>query len=274
MTDASQSKPSYVLGTDDAELQRLRRQQATWARETTVWIDRLRLGEGDRVVDAGCGPGFVVPELLARVGGSGRVLAVDGEERYLADLRTRLAREPQSPVAVHHARLESFEPELQVDGVFARWVLTFPPEPGAIVERMASWLKPGGRLVLVDYNHEGISLYPDSPGFRRVVHQLRAWFAERGGDAFVAGRIPHFVHGAGLELESLEPTVRCGGPGGSIWSWAEEFFLHHSGVMEDEGWLTGSERAAFVEEWQARRKDPNARFYTPIQVCATARKPS
>lgn len=270
---ATNARPGYVLGVEAAELQRLKRQQDTWAKETSEWVGRLQLEPGSTVVDAGCGPGFVVPELRERVGSSGRVIAIDGEERYLAELRQTAERQSWNNVQVEHGQLEGFELDEPVDGVFARWMLTFPSDPGAIVKRLASWLKPGGRVVLVDYNHEGISVYPRSEGFVHVVATLRKWFADRGGDAFIAGRLPGLLRAAGLEVESVDPVVRCGEPGSAIWSWAEEFFLFHSAAMEDQGLLSSAERDDFVEEWHERRKSPDARFYTPIQVCITAQRP-
>ena len=269
----AQSGAGYVLGVEAAELQRLKRQQDTWAVETSEWVDRLQLQPGAAVVDAGCGPGFVVPELRERVGAQGRVIAIDGEERYLTELRQTAERQSWNNVQVEHGQLENFELSEAVDGVFARWMLTFPSDPGAIVARLASWLKPGGRAVLVDYNHEGISLYPRSEGFVRVVATMRKWFADRGGDAFVAGRIPGFLRAAGLEVESVDPVVRCGEPGSSIWAWAEEFFLFHSSAMEEQGLLSSAEREQFAKEWHERAQSPDARFYTPIQVGFTARRP-
>ena len=270
---ATNAGRGYVLGVEAAELQRLRRQQDTWAAETSEWVDKLQLEPGATVVDAGCGPGFVVPQLRDCVGTNGRVIAIDGEERYLTELREAVERQSWNNVQIEHTLLETCELPEAVDGVFARWMLTFPSDPGAIVARLAGWLKPGGRAVLVDYNHEGISLYPRSEGFVRVVATMRKWFADRGGDAFVAGRIPEFLRAAGLEVESVDPVVRCGEPGSLIWAWAEEFFLYHSSAMVDQGLLSPAERENFAEEWNERRANPDSRFYTPIQVCFTARRP-
>ncbi len=263
----------YVLGEADAELHRLRRQQATWAAQTRDWIAQLRLEPGQTVVDAGCGPGYVVPLLREAVGETGRVIAVDASRRYLQELEQQVTSERWRNVEIVHAKLEELDWRASVDAVFARWVLTFPADPAAIVDRIAAWLKPGGRANLIDYNHEGISVYPHSTGFRRVVEAMRQWVADRGGDAFVAGRIPRMLADAGLELRGLTPLVRCGSPGSEIWKWAEEFFLHHSETMAAQGLLTASERNEFVEQWRALCEDACATFYSPIVVCATARKP-
>ena len=268
------SETRYVLGTSDHELARLRLQQATWQAETEAWVDRLGLTEGATVIDAGCGPGLVVPVLRERVGETGRVIGVDAEARYLGVLEDTARTSGWSNVETRHGRIEDVELEARADGVFARWMLSFPRDPQAIVTRLASWLAPGGRLVLVDYNHHGVSLYPRSEGFEAVIRATRAWYASGGGDAFVAGRIPELVERAGLELGSLDPIVRCGAPGSPVWRWAEEFFLHHSATMQDLGLLEPTEREDFVEQWHARRKNRNARFYTPIVVSALAIKPA
>jgi len=49
-----------------------------WGACTRGFLDRMRVENGMRVLDLGCGPGFVTLELAERVGPKGTVLAVDG----------------------------------------------------------------------------------------------------------------------------------------------------------------------------------------------------
>jgi SAM-dependent methyltransferase len=231
-----------------------------------------------------------VSELLAlRVGPAGRVHAVDESERWIAHLAARLAG-PGAPegaerIRPHRVRLEELDRaalglgpdrpgdspargDAGVDGVFVRWVLSFPRDPGAIVARLAALLRPGGRLVAVDYNHEGVSLFPESPGFRAVVDATRALYARTGGDAFVAGRFPALFRAAGLRLESLEPHAIAGGPGSPAFEWADTFWTHHCHRMEAQGLLSPAHKARFLAEWDERRGDPDALFFSPLVVHA------
>ena len=130
------------------------------------------------------------------------------------------------------------------------------------------------RSVVVDYNHEGVSLFPRSEGFAAVIRATRAWYESMGGSTFVAGDLPRHLRAAGLELVEQLPVVRSGRPGSAVWSWAEEFFMGHSHSMEEAGLLTAAEGESFRAEWQERSQDPDACFYSPIVVGFAARRPS
>jgi SAM-dependent methyltransferase len=258
----------YVLGTDDYELARLALQQRVWAAPTERWLDLLRLAPGARVLDAGCGPGYVSARLRPRVLPGGRVVALDESPRWIEFLTEHCRREGWPEIEPRLGRLEHLDERGTFDGVFVRWVLSFPADPGGLLIRLARALRPGGKLVAVDYNHEGVSLYPPSAGFRAVIEATRALYRSRGGDAFVAGRFPALFRGAGLELESIEPTAICGGPDSPAFQWADSFWPYHCHLMETAGVLTRADKELFLAEWAERRADPDALFYSPLVVAA------
>jgi SAM-dependent methyltransferase len=265
----------YILGASDLERDRLAFQHEVWSPVTERFLDRLGSLEGASVLDAGAGPGFVLESLIARVGPSGRVVALDESPRWIAHLeRTRAAR-GWTRVEIVRSRIESapLAPS-SFDLAFARWVLSFPPRPDACIAALASALKPGGLLAIEDYNHEGISLFPDSAGFRAVVRATRAWYASKGGDVWIAGRLPALARAAGLEPVEITPSVLAGGPDSPAFRWASAFFPHHSQSMVDAGLLSPDERALFLREWEERTADPSALFFSPIVVDFAARKPA
>ena len=266
------SSPDYVLGTDDHELDRLALQQRVWAGQTEGWLDRLQLARGSAVLDAGCGPGWVTERLVDRVGDSGRVVALDESPRWIEHLGGLVAERGWTNVEPRRGQLEELDEASRYDGVFVRWVLSFPPDPGDLIARFARALKPGGRLVAIDYNHEGVSLFPESRGFRAVVEATRALYRSRGGDVFVAGRFPSLFREAGLELEHLEPHAIAGGPGTLPFAWADSFWPYHCHNMEAAGHLSTEDKQLFLEEWAVRREDPDTVFYSPLVVCAVGRR--
>ena len=275
----SQPAFEYVLGSSDPELQRLGRQQAVWSEQTEAWLDLLELpASGAAVLDAGCGPGEVLARLARRVGPDGHLVGIDDSPRWIEVAGERARAEAWPTTELLQGRLEQVGDDGSLDGrfdgIFCRWVLSFPPDPGALVARFARWLRPGGRLVVVDYNHEGVSLFPRSEGFAAVIRATRAWYESMGGSTFVAGDLPRHLRAAGLELVEQLPVVRSGRPGSAVWSWAEEFFMGHSHSMEEAGLLTGAEGERFRTEWSERRADPDACFYSPIVVGFAARRPS
>lgn len=264
---------NYVLETGDRELARLGFQHEVWGPTTERFLDRLQPAPGARVLDLGCGPGFVLSSLARRVGPQGSVVALDESERWIEHLSRRKRAADEAGVEILQARLEeaALEPG-SFDLIFARWVLSFPAGVESIVEKLARALKPGGLLAIEDYQHEGISLYPPSDGFRAAIRATRALYKSRGGDAFVAARLPGLMRAAGLEVVDLTPNVLCGGPKSPAFRWAGAFFPHYSEALAAAGFMSAREREQFLSEWSAAERDPDAMFFSPMVVDVAGRK--
>lgn len=263
----------YVLGTDEHELARLGLQQKVWGPHTEHFIDRLRVPSGARILDVGCGPGFVLESLHSRVGTQGHLTALDESAEWMVHLTRVIGKNGWRNVHLVQARVQDFEvPEGTYDVIFMRWVLSFLPDPEELIAKLARGLRPGGALAIQDYNHEGCSLFPDSPAFRSVVAATRRWVASHGGDLWIAARLPAMLRAAGLEVVDCTPHVICGGPGSPAFVWADAFFPHHSRRMVEEGVLGAEEREAFVQEWGERKRDDGAMFFSPIVLDCAGRK--
>ncbi len=264
----------YVLGTSDAELDRLAFQHEVWGPVTRAFLARLGVAPGWRVLDLGCGPGLVTFELADLVGPRGQVVALDESARWIDHVEHEIGVRRLSNVRTLRARIQEADLESETfDLVITRWVLSFLPDPASVVTRIARALKPGGLFAIEDYNHEGISVFPESDGFRAIVRATRAMYAQAGGDTWVAARAPGIFRAAGLATISIVPNLLCGGPGSPAFRWAGLFFPHFSAAMEAKGLLTTAERRQFLDEWSRREADPDALFFSPIVVDAAARKP-
>ena len=265
---------SYVLGTNQQELERLGFQHEVWGGVTRAFLDRIGVARGARCLDLGCGPGFVVEDLRARVGPTGSVVALDESQLWI-DHMTQVLRERKiDNVELVRTRIQDAELEPgSFDVIFSRWVFSFLPEPAAVVKKLARALKPGGVFAIEDYNHEGISIFPESKGFDAVVRATRAMYAQVGGDAWIAGRARKLFREAGLEVMSITPNVMCGGSESLAFRWAGRFFPHFSEAMVAKGLLTREERELFLREWAERERDPDALFFSPFVVDAAARRP-
>ena len=91
---------AYTMGTDDAELARLRDQHATWAQQAERLWSRAGIAAGAHVLDLGCGPGFTTRALADVVGGDGRVVGRDISTRFLNHLDDRRARQGLSLIHI------------------------------------------------------------------------------------------------------------------------------------------------------------------------------
>ena len=264
----------YLLGTDSEERRRLETQHRLWAEWAHDLWDRAGFGRGHRLLDLGCGPGFAALELADRVGAEGQVLAVDESARFIGALSQEVARRELARLTARVERVETLRLEPgSLDGVFARWLFCFLPEPLPIIERVVSGLRPGGRLVVWDYlNYRATALHPRSPAFERVLAAVDESWRRTGGDLNVGERIPGLIAGAGCRLLELVPLSRFARPGTALWQWPTGFFRGYVPRLVEAGLLTEGERQAFEAEWRAREQDPGAFLSAPPMVGIIAEK--
>jgi len=123
--------------------------------------DHVRLLEGGVQAsggvwaDLGSGRGAFTLALAELIGPTGIIYSVDLDQRALGD--QALAMQAQFPATlVHYVRADFTQPlELPpLDGVVMANALHFVPRhrQGAVVQAIRGYLRPGGRLVLVEYN--------------------------------------------------------------------------------------------------------------------------
>ncbi|SFN06367.1 Methyltransferase domain-containing protein [Streptomyces sp. cf124] len=109
-------------------------------------VAELRLREGDRVLDAGCGTGRALPPLRAAVGASGVVLGADLTAAMLAAaVRAGRGRDGWL-VCADAGRLPLRTASL--DAVFAAGLVAHLPSPAEGLRELARVVGPGGTLAL------------------------------------------------------------------------------------------------------------------------------
>ncbi len=264
-------EPEYLLGTNDSELARLEFQHSVWRDLTEGALDRAGLGPGAKVLDLGCGPGFVSQDIASRLGPSGHLTCLDESPVWH---RVLSGVDWPCPVERIEKRIEDAAlPEAEYDLVFSRWVFSFLSDVDAAAAKVFRSLKPGGRVVIQDYNHEGISVFPRSAGFESVVRCTREFYRDYGGDAWVAAALPGALRRAGFTELEVQPNVKAGGPGSGVFQWADVFFPVFSGVFLSRGLMTREERLQFLDEWEALKENPDALFFSPIVCDVIAVKP-
>jgi ubiquinone/menaquinone biosynthesis C-methylase UbiE len=109
------------------------------------------VGVGARVADLGAGDGFLTVRLASAVGPSGKVYAVDIDEKALDGLRHRLADAHIANVdVVVGAEDDPHLPGVGLDAAFIVNAYHEMPKGVAVLQRVLAALKPGGRLVLCE----------------------------------------------------------------------------------------------------------------------------
>lgn len=264
----------YVLGTNDAELQRLGFQHRLWAREAADAWERGGIGPGKTVLDVGCGPGFVTLDLASIVGPTGRVVAVDESERFVNHLRARAEATGAQNISASVGDVQRLQlPAASADAAYSRWVLCFVPDPEAVVAGVASALKPGGAFIVQDYLfYRALRLSPSGRMMEKVVDAVEASWRARGGDPEICRRLPTLMAAHGLKLRDAKSIVRVARPGSALWEWPGTFFRNYLPVLVSGGYLSDADRVAFEREWAEHSANPVAIFSTPILMDVIAVK--
>ena len=128
--------------------------RAGWQKPDEV-VRALKLAPGAVVGEVGAGPGYFTLRLARAVGPSGKVIAVEVVPEILAVLEQRLAAAGVANVAPLLSPAE--DPRLPpgaCDLVLVVNTFHHFPEEVAYLRKLAAALRPGGRLVNVDF-HEG-----------------------------------------------------------------------------------------------------------------------
>ncbi len=121
-----------------------------WQKPDEV-LKALALAPGQVACDVGAGPGYFTLRLAQAVGPSGRVYAVDVEPALLAGLRDRLG-EARNVTPVLAVGDDPLLPLGACDAVLVVNTFHHFPDGVAYLWRLSASLKPGGRIVNVDFH--------------------------------------------------------------------------------------------------------------------------
>lgn len=271
----STEEREYILGTDREERDRLHTQHQTWRQQSYSLWERAGIRTGHVVLDLGCGPGATTLDLAELVGPTGRVLAVDKSERFLAALREDLVARRITQVETQQAAVEdlALEPE-SLDAAYTRWLLCWLQDPGAVLRTVAQALKPGAYFALQEYLDWGaMKLVPRNEVFDEVILAcMRSW--EAGGATIdFCDRLPDLAEAAGLELTLFEPVARLGPVGSLEWRWLGEFFRSYLPRLVASDQISASLHEAFLAEWDERTRAARGYCTTPTLANVLLRKP-
>lgn len=125
------------------ELPRLSALAAMYDDHTFRCLSLLGVSPGWRCLDVGTGPGHVARRLAEAVGPEGTVTALDRGTRLLETFANPPNLEPLEADALRAS-------PGRYDLVHCRTMLMHTPQRTALLARMASWVRPGGWLMVGD----------------------------------------------------------------------------------------------------------------------------
>jgi SAM-dependent methyltransferase len=258
----TKSGSHYVHGSGPEEQQRLGLMNDLLNR---ACLRELALRGGERVLDVGCGLARFARELASAHEGV-RVVGVERDERQIEGSRV-FAHE-----RVEVRRGDAYELPLaerewgSFDVAWGRFVLEHVSDPARVVAQMVRAVKPGGRVVLCDDDHDLLRLDPPAPEFERLWNAYQQTYAAHGNDPWIGRRLPRLLHGAGARPERATWIFFGSCAGAREWRvvldncrgilvGAREAIERFSGSAEFDRGL------AEFDRWSAR---PDASFWLPL----------
>jgi ubiquinone/menaquinone biosynthesis C-methylase UbiE len=134
--------------------------------EFATVVSLLRIGEGSIVADVGAGGGAWSARLSRKVGTAGRVYASEVNRALCHEIESLAARESLGNVEVVAAQDDDPKlPKGRLDAVLMRFVYHAVRSREATMRGIRRALRPGGRLLVIDY----------APPEPQLMDQLRAW---------------------------------------------------------------------------------------------------
>jgi SAM-dependent methyltransferase len=188
----------YVIATGRRGRDRLKVLSRVFAETTTRLLDGVGLAPGMTCLDVGCGGGDVAADLARRVGPDGRVLGIDRDAVALEIARREAAEQNLGNVEYRVLDVLALRDTGRFGAVYARFLLSHLPDPGAALASMVRALGSGGVLAVEDVDFAGHFCFPDCQAFRDYVRLYGAAARAKGGDPDIGPRLPSLLREAGL----------------------------------------------------------------------------
>jgi ubiquinone/menaquinone biosynthesis C-methylase UbiE len=211
--------PEYVL--DNAGLeseQRFASLESCWDPVTIAHLERIGVAEGWSCLEVGGGGGSLGAWLGERVGRAGSVLVTDIDPRWMSTA-------PNVEVRRHDIVTDELDAGC-FDLVHARLVLLHLPERRRALAKMVEALKPGGWLLIDDFDCTWLPFVPnchddaDARLFLKVADAFHQVLKESGADiAHGRGFYPMLL-AQGLVNVQVDGTMQIwpgGSPGALLW---------------------------------------------------------
>jgi SAM-dependent methyltransferase len=195
----------YVFDNSDSiASQRLQLLAEIYDPVTRNCLERTGIAPGWACWEIGAGYGTIAQWMHECVGPDGHVLATDLDPRFLARLAEHNLR------VMRHDIVDGAMPKESFDLIHARLLLCHLPAREQVLDRMIDALKPGGWLVIEDF--DGLSLQPD-PALSSAEKPLRSSAAVRelllsaGADIRFGRRVPGLLSARGMSEITAEGRV-------------------------------------------------------------------
>jgi ubiquinone/menaquinone biosynthesis C-methylase UbiE len=208
------------------------------------------LKPGMRVLDVGCGTGAISKDIAAIVGLQGSITGIDntahfiesGKETYKAVKNLELI----------HADVFEFDTPEKFDLVVSARVLQWLNNPVEALIRFKHFLKPGGQISVLDYNHELLSWTPSPPeSMLQFYATFLRWRADAGMNNHIAEDLSNYFAESGLKnIQTFNAD--------EVYTKGQDNFIPRVGIwskvavstqMVEEGYISNDDRLKAIEDY-------------------------
>lgn len=204
-----------MCGHSAGELERLEIQGAYYQDISRQFLLRAGLRAGMRVLDIGCGVGDLSLLAAELVGDAGSVVGVDRAPEAIAAGTDRARARAIRQVTFQLDDIGALAEGPPVDALIGRFVLMHQAAPARVLRGVASRVRPGGLVAILESHLDGSLAGAHSSPHSPVYHQILQWMIEilraAGAHTDMGLRLRATFLGAGLPEPQLWLQARIEG---------------------------------------------------------------
>jgi SAM-dependent methyltransferase len=240
------------------ERARLSGMEALWDPGSQALLDELGIGPGWKCLEVGAGGGSMVEWMADR---GAHVTAIDIDIRYIEHLAS-------DSIAVRRIDLREDElPQAEFDLVHSRLVLEHLAARRQILDRLVATLKPGGWMIMEDYDWTNYGFEDGSRGFSEIGDVILDFMTTAGFERDYGRRVVTDMEAAGLT------DIRGEGRARLIDSTSPGFdFFRLSFESLREAVVKAGLLSAEQADAAAGTFDQDARLLTPMMMAGIGRR--
>ena len=166
-------------------------------------LRELNLQTGEKILDVGCGLAQFSRAMARVVGSEGRVLGIERSPEQLREAKRQAADAGEADlIELRLGDALSLPLRKEEWGSFdlahTRFLLEHVQDPLAVVRMMVQAVRPGGRIILQDDDHDLLRLWPEPAGFLALWHAYIRTYDRFKNDPFIGRKLVALLHESGV----------------------------------------------------------------------------
>jgi SAM-dependent methyltransferase len=165
-------------------------------------LRELDLKGGEQILDVGSGIAQLTRAMARVAGQRARVVGIERDSDQIAEAKRQAAADhEENLVELREGDAVALPLDDTEWGSFdlahTRFLLEHVSDPLAVVRGIVRAVRPGGRIVLADDDHDVLRLWPEPPGFSSLWQAYIRSYDRLGNDPYVGRRLVGLLHAAG-----------------------------------------------------------------------------